>query len=93
VFNLAQDPGEMRDLSQQNPEKKQELLAAWNAYVERFNIIPTNRHAFEQAKKQLPGRFDPQTEAYPVLVGPVSEQYRQLVEMYEKQARKYYSWR
>jgi arylsulfatase len=93
VFNLAEDPGEMRDLSQQNPEKKQELLAAWNAYVEQFNIIPTNRHAFEQAKKQLPGRFNPQTEEFPVLVGPVSEQYRQLVEMYEKQARKYYTWR
>jgi arylsulfatase len=93
LFNLVEDPGEMKDLSDENPEKKQELLAAWNAYVEEFNVIPANRHAFEQAKKHLPARFEPQTEQYPVLVGPTSEQYQKLLEMYEKQARKYYTWR
>ena len=93
LFNLVEDPGEMKDLSNQNPEKKRELLAAWNAYVEQFNIIPANRHAFEQAFRQLPTPFDPQTEEYPVLVGPVSDQYRQLVEMYEKQVRQHYTWR
>jgi len=93
LFNLREDPAEMKDLSNQNPEKKQELLAAWNAYVEQFNIIPANRHAFEQGFRQLPTPFDPQTEEYPVLVGPVSEQYRQLVEMYEKQVRQHYTWR
>jgi hypothetical protein len=43
--------------------------------------------------KQLPARGDPHTEAFPVLVGPLSERYRRLVEMYEQQARRYYSWR
>jgi arylsulfatase len=93
LFNLAEDPAELRDLSDQYPEKKQELLASWDAYVDQFNIIPANRHAFEQLPKQLPIRGDPQTEEYPVLYGPPSEQYRRLIEMYEQQVRKYYSWR
>jgi hypothetical protein len=93
LFNVVEDPGEMRDLSDQNPEKKKELLAAWDAYVEQFNVIPANRHAFEQMAKQLPARGNPQTEEFPVLVGPLAEQYRQLVEMYAEQARQYYSWR
>ena len=93
LFNVAEDPGEMRDLSDQNPEKKAELLAAWNAYVERFNVIPASRHAFEQMEKMLPARGSPQTEEFPVLVGPLSEQYERLLETYEAQARRYYSWR
>jgi arylsulfatase len=93
LFNVAEDPAELNDLSDQYPEKKEELLASWAAYVEQFNIIPANRHAFEQMAKQLPARADPQTEAFPVLVGPLAEQYRRLVEMYEQQARRYYSWR
>jgi arylsulfatase len=93
LFNLAEDPAELRDLSDQYPEKKQQLLASWDAYVDQFNIIPANRHAFEQLPKQLPIRGDPQTEEYPVLYGPPSEQYRRLIEMYEQQVRKYYSWR
>jgi arylsulfatase len=93
LFNLAEDPAELRDLSDQYPEKKQELLASWDAYVDQFNIIPANRHAFEQLPKQLPIRGDPQTEEYPVLYGPPSEQYRRLIEMYEQQVRKYYSWK
>ena len=93
LFNLAEDPAEMRDLSEQYPEKKQELLASWDAYVEQFNIIPANRHAFEQLPKQLPIRGDPQTEEFPVLYGQPVERYRRLIEMYEQQVRRYYSWR
>jgi len=92
LFNLTEDPGEMKDLSDENPDKKTELLAAWNAYVQQFNVIPANRHAFEQAKKQLPAGIEPQTEQFPVLVGPTSAQYQQLLEMYEKQARQHYTW-
>ena len=93
LFNVVEDPAEMIDLSDQSPGKKEELLASWAAYVEQFNIIPANRHAFEQMAKQLPARADPQTEAFPLLVGPLAEQYRRQVEMYEQQARRYYSWR
>jgi len=93
LFNVVKDPAEMNDLSDQYPGKKEELLASWAAYVEQFNVIPANRHAFEQMAKQLPARGDPHTEAFPVLVGPLSERYRRLVEMYEQQARRHYSWR
>jgi arylsulfatase len=93
LFNLVEDPAELRDLSDQNPEKMQELLASWDAYVEQFNIIPANRHALEQMRKQLPERFDPQTEEFPVLYGVAAEQYRQALAAYEQQVRGYYSWR
>ena len=93
LFNLAEDPGEMNDLSVREPEKKAELVAAWDAYAKQFNVIPANRNVLEQAWKQLPLRFEPQTEEYPVLVGPTAEQYQKVLEMYEKQARKHYSWR
>jgi arylsulfatase len=93
LFNLVEDPAELRDLSDQNPEKMRELLASWDAYVEQFNIIPANRHFFEQMAKQLPARGDPQTEDFPVLYGAPAEQYRQLLAAYEQQVRGYYSWR
>jgi len=93
LFNLAEDPAELRDLSAEEPGKKAELLAGWDEYVEQFNIIPANRHAFEQLPKLLPLRGDPQTNDYPILYGPPAQQYRQIVEMYEEQARRYYSWR
>ncbi len=32
LYNLADDPGEARDLSTQNPEKVKELLAAWESW-------------------------------------------------------------
>ena len=32
LFNLAEDLGEKKDLAQQNPEKRQELEAAWQAW-------------------------------------------------------------
>jgi len=93
LFNLAEDPAELNDRSAAEPEKKAELMAAWDAYVEQFNVIPADRHAFEQMKKVLPFRGDPQTEEFPVLTGQPGEQYKQLIDMYEQQARSYYTWR
>jgi arylsulfatase len=93
LFNLVEDPGETTDVSDQNPEKRVELLAAWDAYVKQFNVIPADRHALEQATKQLPARLEPQTEKFPRFFGPAAAQYQQLLEMYEKQVRKHYSWR
>ena len=93
LFNLVEDPAEMKDLSGQHPEKKATLIAAWDAYAKQFGVIPANRHAFEQAAKQLPARFEPQTEGFPVLYGAPAAQYQQMLEMYEKQAQKHYTWR
>jgi len=34
LYDLAQDPGEMNDLSEELPELKAELIAAFNEYAE-----------------------------------------------------------
>jgi len=93
LFNVREDPAELRDLSAEEPEKRAELLASWDAYVEQFNVIPANRHALEQLYRVLPLRFDPQTNEFPVRIGPPAVGERQLVEIYEQQVRQDYTWR
>ncbi|WP_416139401.1 arylsulfatase [Halomonas sp. HK25] len=39
LYNLAEDPTELRDLADQEPEKLAELLADWEAYVARNNVL------------------------------------------------------
>jgi arylsulfatase len=40
LYNLAQDPGERRDVTAQNPKKQKDLVAQWNAYAKDMGIIP-----------------------------------------------------
>jgi arylsulfatase len=54
LFNLAEDPGEQSDLSGKFPEKKMELVALWDEYVETNGVIIGNRSPFEGAQKALP---------------------------------------
>ena len=39
LHNLKDDPGEMHDLSGEHPDKKAELLSAWQEYVERNEVF------------------------------------------------------
>lgn len=39
LFNLAQDPGESRDLSQESPQRLQEMQALWADYARRNRVI------------------------------------------------------
>lgn len=39
LYNLANDPAEHHDLAEQEPEKLKELLADWEAYVARNNVL------------------------------------------------------
>ncbi len=39
LFNLAEDPGETTDLAASDPEKLEEMIAAWNSYVEDSHLI------------------------------------------------------
>ena len=39
LYNLAQDPAEMNDLADSNPEKLRELLALWERYTTENNFI------------------------------------------------------
>jgi len=40
LFNLTEDIRELNDLSNQYPEKLQELINDYNEYAERVGIIP-----------------------------------------------------
>lgn len=39
LYNMAEDPGETRDLSDQLPDKKAELLADYQAYAESVGVL------------------------------------------------------
>ena len=39
LYNLAEDPTEMHDLAETHPEKLAEMIALWDDYVERNNVI------------------------------------------------------
>ncbi len=39
LFNLAEDPREVVDLATEEPEKLRELIALWEGYAERNNVI------------------------------------------------------
>lgn len=54
LFNLAEDLGEQYDLSGKFPEKRNELIALWDEYVEMNGVIIGDRSPFEQLKKRLP---------------------------------------
>lgn len=43
LYNLAEDPGETRDLAEQNPELLKELQMAWERYAKEVGVVLTNR--------------------------------------------------
>ncbi len=66
LFDLAADPGELHDLAAGRPEKVQEMLALWEAYVRQNNVILPNRTPFESLEKNLPLRVPVQAGYPPV---------------------------
>ena len=61
---MSDDPGEIQDLSNEHPAKKTELLALWDEYVKRNNVIIPDRHMFESLEDALPVRV-PVNEGWP----------------------------
>jgi arylsulfatase len=43
LYNLANDPGETRDLAQSNPEKLSQLQAAWEQYADDVGVVLTEQ--------------------------------------------------
>ena len=43
LYNLADDPGETKDLSAEEPEKFREMMAAWENYVEENGVVVLDR--------------------------------------------------
>jgi arylsulfatase len=52
LFNLAKDPGETRNLAQENPNKLSELIALYEAYERRVGVIEPEP-PFEISLKKL----------------------------------------
>jgi arylsulfatase len=80
LFNLAEDPGEQQDLSNELPKKRQELIALWDDYVKTNGVIIGARSPFEQAGKQLPTRV-PEYDNYPPVRGLEALPYEKLLEL------------
>jgi arylsulfatase A-like enzyme len=46
LYNLATDPGETEDLSQQMPELRQEMITTWNRYSQESGVILPSENIF-----------------------------------------------
>ncbi len=80
LFNLDADPGEQYDLSEMFPEKRAQLIALWDEYVETNGVIVGDRSPYEQARKGLPDavlEFD----SYPPVRGLEAIPHQQLIEL------------
>jgi arylsulfatase len=67
LFNLAADPAERNDLAAERPDKVKALLALWDDYVRKNNVILPSRSMFETLDDQLPKRV-PDDPGYPPLI-------------------------
>ena len=56
LFNVTTDVGERHDLAAEKPEKLNSLIALWNEYARKNNVILPSRSPFETMEKQLPDR-------------------------------------
>jgi arylsulfatase len=54
LHNIREDPGEIHDLSDQHPDKRAELIAAWQDYAEH-NEVFDHRGRFDALYKQIYG--------------------------------------
>ncbi len=80
LFNLIEDPGEQHDLSETYPEKKLQLIALWDEYVQMNGVIIGNRSPYETAAKALPDRV-PDFDNYPPAYGLEALPYKDLLEL------------
>ena len=67
LFNLADDPGERRDLAAEHPDKVSALIALWDDYAHTNNVILPSRSVYEDLEGQLPERFPVQAGFPPLL--------------------------
>jgi arylsulfatase len=67
LFNLAADPAERKDLAAERPDKVKALLALWDDYVRKNNVILPSRSVFETLDDVLPKRV-PDDPGYPPLI-------------------------
>jgi arylsulfatase len=56
LFDLAADPAERNDLAAKQPDKVKELVALWDDYVKRNNVILPSRGPYDTMEKDMPQR-------------------------------------
>jgi arylsulfatase len=83
LYNLAADPGEQHDLSEQFPEEKTRLIARWDEYVEMNGVIVGNRSPFEGARKALPNAVI-ESDIYPPVRGLEAIPHQRLIELFSQ---------
>jgi arylsulfatase A-like enzyme len=83
LFNLAEDPGEQYDLSNEFADKREELIALWDEYVKTNGVIIGARSPFEQTRKNLPDRV-PEFDGYPPVRGVEALPYEDLLRLLAK---------
>jgi len=83
LFNLAEDPGEQYDLADQYPEKKRELVALWDEYVQTNGVIIGERSPFEGTRKALRDPV-PEFDRYPLPRGLEALTYEELLELMDR---------
>jgi arylsulfatase len=66
LFDLAADPGELKDLAAERPDKLKQMVALWDNYVRTSNVVLPNRSPHEALEKALPQRV-PVQAGYPPL--------------------------
>ena len=64
LFNLATDPAERKDLAAERPDKLKEMVALWDDFARRNNVVLPSRSTFEALEDQLPQRV-PVDPGYP----------------------------
>ena len=52
LYNLKNDPAELHDLSRENPDRRNELLALWDTYVKENGVILTNDGMFARGQEE-----------------------------------------
>jgi len=67
LYNVEADPTERHNLAAEHPDKLKAMLALWDDYVRKNNVILPNRSVFETLDDQLPPRV-PDDPGYPPLV-------------------------
>jgi arylsulfatase A-like enzyme len=56
LFDLSADLIELHDLAAERPDKVREMIALWDDYVQKNNVVLPNRAPYEGLDKELPQR-------------------------------------
>jgi arylsulfatase len=56
LFDLAADPTERDDLAARHPEKLKAMIALWDDYVKRNNVVLPSRGPYDTLEKDMPQR-------------------------------------